>query len=656
MLLVLLLVICNVQGEDTILLSRPRTPTWAKYYPPLDLLNCEGTNFSSTWRDFRYLVEENAAQGFPKDKRTLAVASQIYRDWGPESTRGSMKQVEVLLKRADVTDLRNFCLFGFAAALFVLYRHDLNVDHLLSIQALLGWEEWPVDFSESSGWPTFWRIVPLHLEHAARRGDTTWSGELQGWGQEERFLPRPTVANVDAALTTWLLAAGAEDHRLPASGSEATGELRASLRSLHGRPLRILVAGHHMGSSMEPFSMLREALRVGVRVEIEAQFHGQRHPAPNIVCLEFGYCNDYKALEDWFRRYESRFVGEYDWMAERWPIALSELADVIRGDAFMVQADFVICGGPAWFCAMLRGVRPGPMLLYFAWPAVPMVPDKLKPQVLWQMQALAQTVSPSTVFVAANWILAAQFALQFRIFVPVQRPHGLYVNQTYSPVAAPNGSPRILVSRLGQWTRQGGVALVEMMWALIREEQTQDKVAGFPFELVFLSIRFRGVEPIYHVSYEGLSQFHACIFWPWDVMMLLFDELYTMGMPLLVPERQWMHNIMMHTLQHTDMNWWHIRAATVSGVLPSAVASEFPLPHDPWIGKFGSVAEASYWYELTDFVQFPHVTYFSSLPDMLQKVKTLDVPAVTAGMRQFNQRTLRESMSFYRSAAAQLVR
>merc|ERR1712232_374547 len=232
-------------------------------------------------------------------------------------------------------------------------------------------------------------------------------------------------------------------------------------------------------------------------------------------------------------------------------------------------ADMVVCGGPAWFCSMLRSARPAPMLLYFAWALVPMVPGNLKQQFLWQIQALGHTVSPPTVFIAANWILAAQFALQVRVAVPVLRPHGLYMNQTYSPVAAPNGFARIMVSRLGQWTGQSGPALLEMIWGLIKEEQRKDKM-DFPFELVFLSIRVRGVTPIFHVSYTEMAQFHACIFWPWDVMMLLFDELHTMTMPLLVPEKHWMHNIMLHQLRHTDLNWWHLRADTVSGSLPGA--------------------------------------------------------------------------------------
>merc|ERR1712176_116730 len=99
--------------------------------------------------------------------------------------------------------------------------------------------------------------------------------------------------------------------------------------------------------------------------------------------------------------------------------------------------------------------------------------------------------------------------------------------------------------------------------------------------------------------------------------MMLFSELYTLTMPLLVPERSWMQDIIMHCLHQTEVNWWHLRADVVNGSLPSVDGKEFPLPYAPWISRTGSIAEAAYWYSLTEFELLPHVTYFSSLPDML---------------------------------------
>merc|ERR1719384_238852 len=215
---------------------------------------------------------------------------------------------------------------------------------------------------------------------------------------------------------------------------------------------------------MEPFSMVREALRVGTGLRVVASFHGQRHPKPGLACLEFGYCDENKALEDWFRRYESRWLGVYDWMPDGWDEALEKLATVVGTSNFAAKADVVVCGGPGWFCVMLRTLWAVPMLLYFAWPITPLVPPGFKTHIFSHIRALAQTSDPPALFVTANWVLAAQFALQVRMQVPVQRPHGVYVNQTYAPVPAPNGHPRVMVTRIGQWARLSGVALLEQTW------------------------------------------------------------------------------------------------------------------------------------------------------------------------------------------------
>merc|ERR1712217_556085 len=155
------------------------------------------------------------------------------------------------------------------------------------------------------------------------------------------------------------------------------------------------------------------------------------------------------------------------------------------------------------------------------------------------------------------------------------------------------------------------------------------------------------------MGYTEFAQFHACVFWPWDVMMLLFNELETMTGPIVIPNRRWMHHLILHALKHTQANWWHIRE-TVSGSLPHVARDPYPLPL-PWIGAEHGLEQAAFWYELTDFVQFPHITYFGSVPEMLELLRNLDVDAIRAGMRNLNSVTLQESLGFYRIAAAELL-
>ncbi|CAE7237493.1 EHMT1 [Symbiodinium sp. CCMP2592] len=196
----------------------------------------------------------------------------------------------------------------------------------------------------------------------------------------------------------------------------------------------------------------------------------------------------------------------------------------------------------------------------------------------------------------ANQVLAA-----VRLAVPVQRVHGLYTNQSHSPVPAPGGRHRIMFSRLGVWSGQAGPALLELLWSFFGEEQQK---GNFPFEPVFLSVRVRAVPTIYAVTYEEMSQFYACVFWPWDVMMMLFSELYTMLVPLFLPDRHWIAR------------------------LPGS--------------------EAAYWLSLTEFEQseaqclrdlprYPSLGHFRSVPDLLAQLRQLDPEEAKRGMRAFNE-------------------
>ena len=80
------------------------------------------------------------------------------------------------------------------------------------------------------------------------------------------------------------------------------------------------------------------------------------------------------------------------------------------------------------------------------------------------------------------------------------------------------------------------------------------------------------------------SMYAMCLQRPWDVMMMLFSELYTMLVPLFLPDRHWIARLpdseayeegfqvffahrqvstMLWSLRYSDQNWWHIRARNV---------------------------------------------------------------------------------------------
>ena len=120
--------------------------------------------------------------------------------------------------------------------------------------------------------------------------------------------------------------------------------------------------------------------------------------------------------------------------------------------------------------------------------------------------------------------------------------------------------PQVIVTRVGHWARQSGIALLEVVTSFM------EAVPDYPFEFLFLSVHKKGYNPdsMKRMPYSKFASYYATVFWPWDVMMLLFDELYSMTMPLLLPANRWMYRIMHHALTQTEMNWWHLRAQMVS--------------------------------------------------------------------------------------------
>ena len=68
------------------------------------------------------------------------------------------------------------------------------------------------------------------------------------------------------------------------------------------------------------------------------------------------------------------------------------------------------------------------------------------------------------------------------------------------------------------------------------------------------------------------------------------------------------------------------------------------------------LAQLRYWYQYSSFVQFPHVVTFSSIPDLLHKLVTVDVVETSAQMKDFNDRSFVTSVAFWQGAALKLLR
>ena len=62
-----------------------------------------------------------------------------------------------------------------------------------------------------------------------------------------------------------------------------------------------------------------------------------------------------------------------------------------------------------------------------------------------------------------------------------------------------------------------------------------------------------------------------------------------------------------------------------------------------------------YWYQYSDFQNFPGITYFSSIQELLCQLEDMDVTKITSAMRRWNEQTTIDAIDFWSRALLRLV-
>merc|ERR1712217_921032 len=115
-------------------------------------------------------------------------------------------------------------------------------------------------------------------------------------------------------------------------------------------------------------------------------------------------------------------------------------------------------------------------------------------------------------------------------------------------------------------------------------------------------------------------------------------EFYSMGMPLFVPFQLWHWGIFG---QHTrpDLEEPTIEAGNYSRPVYSPFFSGFmPL----------ELERSVFWSKYTDWAMFPHLQYFASVPELMVKLIQIDLHAVSAAMKRFNEESLVQTVATWR--------
>jgi len=157
----------------------------------------------------------------------------------------------------------------------------------------------------------------------------------------------------------------------------------------------------------------------------------------------------------------------------------------------------------------------------------------------------------------------------------------------------------------------------------------QQAIARRHSPLVFRHIR--RLYPSY--NYTDLAAHPAMVIIPYQVSVMSAFEIYRMNIPIFTPSRSMLTEWHVHHKIVFQRSWSLTFGKPVrSSVIPRH--SEAPNRYDP-NDDFTPEAIAQ-WLALADLYQWPHITYFDSLEELVEKLHKADLPGISHSMRMHN--------------------
>lgn len=570
--------------------------------------------------------------------------------------------------------LENFCVFGLvsclvvasaaafvAPELFLRARNPmLDVEHLLAGAMALLNEEQAFDMLEASSWP--FRSLDLMMLHgnfakeAARQtGDA--------WGGRRRCIEcaRGEVVLYDRAAAVrgeWGQPRGARQF-LPVShwpifgGADGQGP-RASARP-EGRRLAVAAFGLHGTLKMEPAAALRAALpavRFDLRVLGTDCRPGERTRAAScrLLCALQGRCDLARGLGDDALGLAMTKVLD----AARGPTlaayrdAVRALQARARGAEELQGLDLLICADGI-YCTLLA-LGAAPMLLYIS--HVLVTPGALPDAQRELLAALRRELQPGesrAVAAVAHYNMAMWALYSAGLRLPLARTEALYLgNLTY----APERGRGVLFARTRYWQSYAGVHFRGLFNRILQWNMLEGSVnATFLQDADFL-------------EFEEVATFEAAVLMPTCDYVMSFDELYSLGVPLLMASKEWLVRVWLRSSYTTH----DARTFSPQVRLPEALALEASGALDPYfvVAPFttplqqrpGDFRVVYWWYDLSPFALYPFVQEFDSVPDLVYQLLHLNparLRAVSRGMQEHVRMTRRHTLAWYRRALEELL-
>lgn len=477
-----------------------------------------------------------------------------------------------------------------------------------------------LDFFDSSGWPLSLEKLILIL----RPPDV------------QPFEPPPAMA---PAVT----------HRLWPPPTTLNGA-----RDLRDRRIVVYITGTHAALAREPAEMLPRfagpllGCEVVPVLEIADSFHCQflgcdqeteldselgsgsvsgagseASTTPSVRIADVGL----RKLAD--SHFRPRWTGL---VIEDLPEMRRRFASLFGANPLSREVDVFVCTSPVVLCTLLLPFG-RPLIAYLGEPILLSVPkDEVGD---WWETFEAMVTAPGAFFSCYNTFLSEMIRFQTGLSLPVVRLHGLYTGARYSAtnpqevlvVKGPNIclDPSCLLNRFAASAANGSEHRFAADMRFVSMDEASDGM-----------------------SYARLASFRASVFYPYDVALALFYELYSMGVPLLVPRVALLRFFVFRGL-HSDSTYHRVRP----GLEPWDVPTPFIANMDQQQWFRASV----YWSGLTDFATFPHLLRFGSVAELFAALQpgATEWSAVSIRMRRFNEEQLVVSAAQWAAAVSGAV-
>ena len=133
--------------------------------------------------------------------------------------------------------------------------------------------------------------------------------------------------------------------------------------------------------------------------------------------------------------------------------------------------------------------------------------------------------------------------------------------------------------------------------------------------------------------FADLAAHQGVVYIPYQVSMSSLTEQYRMGIPLFFPTvdllAKWhVQHAVVH--QRTWMGFMQKResASHIKGLIPNVPDPNNDIDEDA----------AKYWLKFADFYQWPHVIYYDSVEDLVNKMLTVDLHEISRRMMEYNKK------------------